>query len=314
MPMLTGSYATGTASVANGATTVTLTGGITTPLVPGDPFYSGNAVGLINSITDNTHFELALPWAGTTAVNAAFVVPYLGAQRYQSAYNGQKVRQLLTLLDGIGVIYYVPSTQSVPDPANGNDGDFALKIVPGSAFTFFQKTAGVWVNLGQPVGIANQGFWSSTTAYKVNDIVSRLGVLYIATALSTNQAPEAAPTYWQTLLAGGNRYDLAFDASDRPDSGDTFRRFVFTASVQYNAGMAESRAIALVAATASAVFSIKKNGTQFATVTFAAGGTTGTFACATTTTFAPGDVLTLTAPNPRDATLATIAITMTGYR
>jgi hypothetical protein len=309
-----GFYSTGTASVAAGSTTVTLTGGITTQLVSGDPFYANNAIGLIDSITDNTHFVLRQPWSGSTISAAPYTVAFLASSRYESAFTGQKVRELLSKLDGVGVIYYVPAAQSAPDVSIGLEGQFAIKIVPGNAWTFYVKTSGVWVSLGSPIGVAYRALWSSSTAYLTNDIVGRLGVVYIALTNSTNVAPEANPATWGVLIQGGNRYDLAFDASDRPDSGDTFRRFIFTTTVQFNAGMTDSRAMALVAATSSAVFNIQKNGTNFATITFAAGATTGTFACATTTTFNAGDVLSIVAPNPRDATLATIAITMTGYR
>lgn len=314
MSMLTGSYATGTASIASASTTVTIVGGLTTALVAGDPFYCGNCIGVINSITDNTHFELSLPWAGTTQSAAQYIVTYMSTQRYSSAFNGQKVRQLLTLLDGIGVIYYVPSTSSVPDPANGNDGDVALKIVPGSQWPFWVKQSGVWVNMGSPVGITWDGLWNSGTAYVANSIVTRLGVLYIAAGPTTGNAPESSPSYWQLLLQGGNLFPLAFDASDRPDSGDTFRRFCFPVPVTFYSGLTGSVANALIPATATAVISLQQNGTQFATLTFAAGATTGTFACATTTTFSAGGIFSMIAPNPRDATLATLAITVLGYR
>jgi hypothetical protein len=392
--MLTGSYNTGTASVTQGATTVTLTAGLTSGMVSGDVFQAGGGLSMINSITDATHFELVLPWAPATVTAGAYQVTYLSTQRYQSAFNGQKIRELLVLLDGIGVIYYVPAAASVPDPANGNNGDVALKITPGEAFLWWVKISGVWVEQGSAIGVAFQGLWSSTTAYNTNDIVSRLGVLYIALIAGTNEPPEANPTYWEVLLQGGNRYDIAFDASDRPASGDTFRRCVFPTSVQFIAGMTDSRANALIGATASAVIGIRKNGVQFATLTFAASGVTvtvsiaapgvitdtahgliagqpvvfsttgalpdgisagttyyvlnpttntyqlsllpggtavntagsqsgahkrfansaGTFACPTTTTFAAGDVVDMLAPSPRDATLASLAITITGYR
>ena len=65
-----------------------------------------------------------------------------------------------------------------------------------------------------------------------------------------------------------------------------------------------------MAATGSSVFNLAKNGTNFGTVTFAASGTTGTFAAASATSFAAGDVLTVTGPATADATLADIALTL----
>ncbi|MDQ1610343.1 MAG: hypothetical protein QOG00_274 [Pyrinomonadaceae bacterium] len=78
----------------------------------------------------------------------------------------------------------------------------------------------------------------------------------------------------------------------------------------FPAGMNSSRAKASTVATGSSVFSIKKNGVQFATMTFAVAGTVATFAATVATSFVPGDELTIVAPNPADATLANIGITL----
>lgn len=110
-----------------------------------------------------------------------------------------------------------------------------------------------------------------------------------------------------------SRYDLIFDVPSRPASGSTLGKWVAPSPVTFKAGLTESAANADTAATASTVFSLKKNGTEFATVTFAASGTTATFVCAADTTFAAGDVLTMVAPT-RDNTLADIAFTVVGFR
>lgn len=68
------------------------------------------------------------------------------------------------------------------------------------------------------------------------------------------------------------------------------------------------------ARTDEAAFSLRKNGVEFATMTFALGATVATFACAVDAVFAPNDVFTIFAPNPRDATLAGVAATIVGYR
>lgn len=72
-----------------------------------------------------------------------------------------------------------------------------------------------------------------------------------------------------------------------------------------------SRAKAGLAATASTVITIKKNGAAWGTITFAAAGTTGTWVIAAPTIVA-GDVLTFHAPSTPDATLGNIAITLAG--
>lgn len=110
------------------------------------------------------------------------------------------------------------------------------------------------------------------------------------------------------------RYDIVVDIPERPASGATMAKWVAPSLVTFKAGLAESRGDADAAATVSSVFSLKKNGTQFATATFSATNDTAIFACASDTAFAAGDVLTIIAPNPRDATLANIALTIVGFR
>jgi hypothetical protein len=110
-----------------------------------------------------------------------------------------------------------------------------------------------------------------------------------------------------------SRYDLASFDTDRPASGELIVK-IYCPGVTFRAGLTDSQAGAEVAATASAVFSITKNGTQFATLTFGAASAAGVFACATDTMFTPGDVLRVIAPSPRDATLSGVAATLIGYR
>jgi hypothetical protein len=61
-------------------------------------------------------------------------------------------------------------------------------------------------------------------------------------------------------------------------------------------------------------FSLRKNGTQFATMQFSSGASTATFTAASDTDFAAGDVLTVIAPNPADSTLADIGFALAGVR
>jgi hypothetical protein len=110
-----------------------------------------------------------------------------------------------------------------------------------------------------------------------------------------------------------SRYDLATFDTDRPASGELILK-IYPVGVTFRAGMIDSQGGAEVAATASSVFSLTKNGTQFATLTFGAASATGVIACASDTTFTTGDVLRVIAPSPRDATLSGVAATFIGYR
>lgn len=73
-----------------------------------------------------------------------------------------------------------------------------------------------------------------------------------------------------------------------------------------------SKSKAIVAATAQSIFSLRKNGVEFGTVTFAASGTTGTFSVAASTSFDPAnnDYFSIVAPATTDATLADISFTV----
>lgn len=74
---------------------------------------------------------------------------------------------------------------------------------------------------------------------------------------------------------------------------------------------ASCKAQAVVAATASTVFTIKKNNTNIGTVTFSAAGTVGVFSI-TTAAVAVDNLITIHAPASADATLADITIQLRG--
>lgn len=82
----------------------------------------------------------------------------------------------------------------------------------------------------------------------------------------------------------------------------------------FAAALAGSRAKAGVAATAAAVFSVRKNGTEVGTITFPAGATAGDFAAAAAIDLVNTDELTVVGPATADATLADLRITLHGTR
>lgn len=77
-------------------------------------------------------------------------------------------------------------------------------------------------------------------------------------------------------------------------------------AITFDVDMALSQAIAITAATAETIFVLKKNGVQFGTVTFAIGGTVGTFAAAVPPAFIAGNYLSVHGPATADATLADV--------
>jgi hypothetical protein len=109
-------------------------------------------------------------------------------------------------------------------------------------------------------------------------------------------------------------YDIGGTLAGVPTGGSIVLRYPLPRAVRFPASLANSRGVAGTVSGATATFSIRKNGTQFATMQFAAGLTTPTFTAATATDFAAGDVLTIIAPNPADSTLADIGFALAGVR
>jgi hypothetical protein len=89
-------------------------------------------------------------------------------------------------------------------------------------------------------------------------------------------------------------------------------RHEFTAAATVPAALAGSQGSAGTAATASTVLTLKKNATSIGTATWAAAGTEPTLAAASATSFAIGDVLSITGPATPDATLANISLSIVG--
>ncbi len=109
-------------------------------------------------------------------------------------------------------------------------------------------------------------------------------------------------------------YDVGGSISGLPGAAAILLRFPMPRAVRFPAGLANSQGVAAVTASATTVFSLRKNGTQFGTMQFLASATTATFTAATATDFAAGDILTILAPNPADTTLADIGFSLAGLR
>lgn len=112
----------------------------------------------------------------------------------------------------------------------------------------------------------------------------------------------------------GAPYDLGGTFPGQPTSGAIILRYPVPRAVRLQAGFPSSKGVAGTAPSAAVTFTIRKNGTQFATMDFAAGTTTATFTAASDTDFAVGDVLTLVAPSPADTALADIGFALAGLR
>lgn len=108
-------------------------------------------------------------------------------------------------------------------------------------------------------------------------------------------------------------YNVAPFHPGAPANNAIIVRHTVDRTVTFASNLSPSRATAGTAATASTIFSIKKNGSEFATATFAISGTTATFSSAGAS-FAAGDVLSIIAPASADATLADVDFNISGLR
>ena len=119
-----------------------------------------------------------------------------------------------------------------------------------------------------------------------------------------------ADTYTLTGAGGVASVTVPIQFLGIPQVGQPITRYTFGQAVSFAANFAGSAASAGVAATLAQTLDVAKNGTNFATMNFAAGGTVAAFA-GPAQSFIAGDVLTIT-PRATDATLANISGYLSG--
>lgn len=124
---------------------------------------------------------------------------------------------------------------------------------------------------------------------------------------SAIQGLDAAAEYTYTITGAGSVRNGYIQASQSglPAAGAVIATYITPSGMTIPGDLAGSVATIGTNPTATAVFSMKKNGSNFATASVSAGGVV-TFTGAETT-FAATDVLTITAPSPQDITLANCA-------
>ena len=109
-------------------------------------------------------------------------------------------------------------------------------------------------------------------------------------------------------------YDVACTYAGYPPASGVMVMIPMVRTVVFQSGLPNSEGYANTAPTANAVFSIRKNGVQFATMTIAAAAHTATFVCSTQAELEAGDVLTVRAPNPQDLTMMDVGFVLAGLR
>lgn len=311
-------YNSGTVSATEGSPTLTFTGTVMTVMaIRGDWVYipSQHVVVFVDAVVDDTTLTLSADWDLSSIVDQEYMLLKMSWSRYDPAITQAKVREYLAFFEGAQVFYYVEGAE--PDAALGIDGQWALKVNSG-LWQLWYHTEGAWVLQGSPAGIQPKGAWDIATTYISNDVVTFQSKLWrsLDSANLGNQ-PDLSPTKWEMMLSNGDRYDITFFDTDRPASGELVAKMM-PIGVSFAVGLSDSGAQAEEGATLDAVYSFRKNGVEFATLTFAAGGNgapqLGVFECLTLTTFGDNDIFTMWAPPIRDATLSGVGGNLVGFR
>lgn len=121
--------------------------------------------------------------------------------------------------------------------------------------------------------------------------------------------------YWQRvpIFLSLNVYDIAMNYSQVPPPSVVFLTFVACRRFTTPINLTASQAVSVTGPTTTMSYSLLRNAVQFGTVTFVGGGgaqTAGTF-IATAQTWAPGDILEVSAPVATYGS-ANVAITIEG--
>ena len=145
------------------------------------------------------------------------------------------------------------------------------------------------------------------------------------------KATEAANTVWAGPTSGAaaqptfralvasdlaavvNPYDLICSFVGKPGSGALVFLYTAVRALSFLANWSGAQGTCGTNPTATATYTVLKNGSSAGTVVIGTGGAF-TFATSGAVSLAIGDRLTITAPSPQDATLADVAFTLAGTR
>jgi len=192
-----------------------------------------------------------------------------------------------------------------------------------------------------------RGPWQPSTNYNANDVFVNNGSVYLVTvqhvspsggfgagytisgnqvyALLLSEPGDVIPlggTVGQVLTQGpadspGNvlwttlTRNIALFIEGQPTSGETVLQYVCPEEMTLPIGLDDSQAADGTANTANSIYSIFKNGNAIGSIEFSIsppGEVIFSFPAAIT--FEPGDLLTIVAPSPVDATQANVSITL----
>ncbi len=219
-----------------------------------------------------------------------------------------------------------------------------LTIPPGSSITKVRllgsiamkasaTTGGVYLTFdkngaGEPIGAAPYTVRQGSSGYTNNDFSTFSAVLPVVEGDYFQLRVNFTNNNWNSILAGARTWfaievvetedaadppaDLTGFKAGQPSAEEVLLRVPIARRTRMKVDLAGSQGVAGAAATAQTDFDIRRNGTSFATMRFAAAGSVADFIAATETVLEPGDVLSVVAPAAPDATLADIGFTLAG--
>ncbi len=130
-----------------------------------------------------------------------------------------------------------------------------------------------------------------------------------STGLFTQSQPDFSD------LTGTQPYDVVCSLPGKPGASATVLLLTFTRAVTFAGNFAGSAGTVGTNPTATATYTVNKNGSSIGTVVVSTGGVvTFTTTAGATEFFVSGDRMTITAPSSQDSTLADVAITLAGTR
>jgi hypothetical protein len=195
--------------------------------------------------------------------------------------------------------------------------------IASGVFLSFEKNGS-----GDIPGAAAATFRQGSTGYTNNDFATFTAVLPVAAGDWFQLRVNFSSPAWNAILANSRSWlalevvettdaadppaDITGFKADQPGASGLLPRVPITRRTRLAVDLAGSRGSAGMAAAAEKDFDIRRNGTSFATMRFAAGADTATFISATEIILEPGDVLSVVAPATADATLADVGFTLAG--
>lgn len=194
---------------------------------------------------------------------------------------------------------------------------YAASAADAGAIISFNSASAVTLTLANPVSsptwfafVKNIGTGLLTVSPNGLTMDSRSASL----TLSQGDACMVASDGANYKSANGRTLSMAVFAPGVGSNSQVLLYMKMSLACIFPASAPESYAAASIAATGSTTYTLKKNGSSFATVNFAGAGTTGTWTQASDASFAPGDILEIDGPGTADATLANVGITLQGFR